>query len=321
MTQGNGSTTTFVIPFAFIPGSATGAPSGSDGDPIKVYKITRATGAKELLEFGALNDYTYNYNDPADLDPVSVELAVAPSSLFNIQVIRELPITQIVNYLSTGPFNGRDHMKAMDRTILIVQELANRLSRALLFNIMDSAVDREIPLIPTTEDEWVLVWDNDADAFEWVDTATFVGPTGPTGPQGPQGEQGIQGTQGIQGVQGPQGDAGADGADGNGFVRSGPFTVASSDDEDLTGEIHDSDDYEQVDYVAKCVANGKFHRYEFSIMFEDAAWVLVPGMDRYATTDLGIVFTVDPTSGQINAENTGGSSVEISMDKTLWPTP
>jgi hypothetical protein len=320
MTQGDGVTTTFVIPFDFIPGSATGNPAGADGDPIKVYKVTRATGEKELLVFGADEDYTYNYNDPSDLDPVSIELepGTAPSNLFNILVTRELPITQIVNYINTGQFLGRDHMKAMDRMILIVQEVANKLNRALLFNIMDSAVDREIPVVPTTATEWVLVWNNDDDAFEWVDTSIFVGPTGPTGPQGPQGEPGPQGEQGIQGIQGPQGEQGET---GNGLVFTGPFTVAESDNEDLTGEVFDSGSVNMIDCIAK-VRRGTtaFVKVMFTLVFRNSAWEYIDGGERFNEAGLWseVVFTVDAVTGQINADNQGSGDVEIHLQKTIW---
>jgi hypothetical protein len=76
-----------------------------------------------------------------------------------------------------------------------------------------------------------------------------------------------------------------------------------------------------VDYIAKVVdANDMFYRYEFTIMYENNAWVFVPGTDRYPTTDLGIVFTVDPTSGQINADNTGSESVQIFLQKLRHST-
>lgn len=116
----------------------------------------------------------------------------------------------------------------------------------------------------------------------------------------------------------PQGEQGIP---GDGLVKAGPFAVASSDDEDLTGEIWDSSTYFAVDYVAY-VRRGTatIVRVEFSIMFFDGGWLLVTGGERYDDDldEAEVTFTVDPTSGQINAENTGSGSVNIYVEKNPW---
>lgn len=120
---------------------------------------------------------------------------------------------------------------------------------------------------------------------------------------------------------GPQGVQGIQGIPGEGFETRGPFSVAAGDDEDLTGEIWDSSVHNMVDYVAKVKrGTATFVRVEFTIFFHDGGWLLVPGGERYddALDEAEVDFTVDPTSGQINAENTGSGSVAIHVQSNPW---
>jgi hypothetical protein len=108
-----------------------------------------------------------------------------------------------------------------------------------------------------------------------------------------------------------------------GYVNSGPFTVATADDDDLLGETNDSGVYRQVDYLASIFNTSDFTvaaRVGFSIFFRNGAWELAYDNARYADAAVApdVVFTVHAVTGQINAENNGADDVEINFKKTPW---
>lgn len=146
----------------------------------------------------------------------------------------------------------------------------------------------------------------------------FEIPQGETGAQGPQGIQGPQGDQGDAGPQGPQGDQGPP---GDGFLQTGPFTVAGSDDEDLSGETTDSSIYNMVEFTAKIRrGTSAFVKQSFTIFHRDGGWELADEPQVYADAgdESEVEFTCDPSTAQINAENQGSGSVEIYLQKNRW---
>lgn len=115
--------------------------------------------------------------------------------------------------------------------------------------------------------------------------------------------------QGIQGIP------------GNGFIQTGPFTIAGGANQDLAGEVTASATYDMVEFTAKIIrSTTTFVQQKFIIVYRNGGWKMIDGGQRYddAGVESLVVFTADPTSGQINASNTGSGNVTIYLQKNKW---
>lgn len=127
-------------------------------------------------------------------------------------------------------------------------------------------------------------------------------------------------TAGILNFGIPQG---LQGIPGNGFIQTGPFTVAGGANQNLSGETTAFATYNMVEYTAKILrSTTTFVQQKFIIVYRNGGWKMVDGGQRYddAGVESLVVFTVDPTSGQINASNTGSGNVTIYLQKNNWTT-
>ena len=108
----NGVTTTFAIPFSLVEASQ-----------IQVYLIDTTTNNKILL---AIN--THYTLSPNSNNPVNVVTLQAYPSTSQIQIIRNTPLTQIIDYINNSSFLAEDHEKGMDRIVMMIQELKQSIT-------------------------------------------------------------------------------------------------------------------------------------------------------------------------------------------------
>ena len=161
---GNGVATSFPIPFSFIPGLLT---------TIKVSIIDDLTG---VITPAGLGDYTLS---PAGDNPTAVVYGVAPITGNSVLVERVMPITQVVDYTTNGAFLAESHETGLDRIVLMIQELADKVSRAVSVHVLDEGnIDIVFPPLIAGR---VLGVNALGTEFEWVDRAEFKGDKGDTG--------------------------------------------------------------------------------------------------------------------------------------------
>lgn len=102
---GDGTTTNFPIPFEFI-----------SNDQIKVDQYDSVTEATTTLSEGV--DYSL------DLIPAqNVVFSTAPDSNKTITVYRDTPRLQEADYIETGAFPAEAHETALDKIVMMIQEL------------------------------------------------------------------------------------------------------------------------------------------------------------------------------------------------------
>jgi hypothetical protein len=220
---------------------------------------------------------------------------------FILVIKRVRPLTQSTRIRNQSEFYAATHEDVFDKIVMITQQLNEKLVRA--FQLAESADPEDFdPHLPAEIiAESVVVINEAGDGLELIPFSTLIGPTG------------------------PQGDPGTDGADGDGFINAGPFTVTENTTQELSGEVYDSDEYIQIDYVAQ-VRRGTsvFSRLEYSFFFIDGAWEAVNGGERFpdSANFSGVTFDIDPVTGQIDstANNSGDGNAIVTIKKTLWPT-
>lgn len=117
--QGNASTTAFAIPFAFVSG---------DISYIKVYLHDYTDTAAQTL---TLKTITTHYTLNSATAPTTVTMLSAPTATQRVLIIRAYPNTQTTSF-GTGPFLPTDANYGLDRLEYQIQELNEKMSRALL---------------------------------------------------------------------------------------------------------------------------------------------------------------------------------------------
>ena len=120
----NGSVTTF--PFSF-PILATG--------DLKVYLITNATEAKELLT--ETTDYSVNATNDDYSSGGNVETVATYSSNYSILIVRDVTNTQTTDYTVGDDLDADVLESDFDRRTMVAQEFEERLSRMLFFPVQD----------------------------------------------------------------------------------------------------------------------------------------------------------------------------------------
>lgn len=107
--QGDGSNTTFSVQFALLSNSQ-----------VKVSRYDALTEIDEELTLGVEYNLT---GSPA----TAVEFVSAPTANQEITVYRETPKTQTVDYDDTSAFPAEAHELAMDKMVMMIQELQNSI--------------------------------------------------------------------------------------------------------------------------------------------------------------------------------------------------
>lgn len=185
---GDGAQTDFAITFDFK--SAT---------HVKAFLKVIATGVETALVQGV--DFTIVGTD--------LVMGTAPASTRVLFIYREAPLTQTTEYSPTGPFLADDHEEGLDKLLLLIQEIARDVARAVKLSIGDvAAIDPQLVSPPTAGS--VLTINATLDGMEYLDPSTLVGPAGPIGPTGATGA------------------AGSNGAAGAGILRAGSDPIASA---------------------------------------------------------------------------------------------
>lgn len=134
----NGANTDFAIPFS---------PVIDDSAETLVYTRDESTDpATEVLKTeGALNDYTLIGAPTASDFHTTVRFNTAPANGLIVLVIRQMPRTQTLDLQPSGAFQPASQESALDRLVAMVQELNQKIRRALLKPITTSELDGAMP--------------------------------------------------------------------------------------------------------------------------------------------------------------------------------
>ena len=141
---GDGSTTTFAIPFALI---------SDNPDHIVVTLLETATDISTTKTRGV--DYTLS---PDDVNPVNVVFGTAPSSAYKITVERSLPLTQPAAFTNTKQFQKEAFETALDRIVMMIQQNADGYSRSVVHPKTSGILNQ---VYPTPVEDSLLIWGPD----------------------------------------------------------------------------------------------------------------------------------------------------------------
>lgn len=167
--QGNGSTTTFAIPFTPIINDSleTRVYLRDETDPENI--------TETLLIEGSLNDYTLTGAVlPSDFDS-NVEMNVAPTVDQIVVITRELPLTQTLNLVTaTGYFNPKTVTTALDRVVAQIQQLFEILTRVPKLSPSEQISVGGMQLPPQIVPGGLIGFNEDGTAIRFYDVADLV---------------------------------------------------------------------------------------------------------------------------------------------------
>jgi hypothetical protein len=133
---GNGANKTFAIPGVFYESSQ-----------VKVYFIDEATDPFTETLKTEVTHYT--------VVGANVVFVAAPANGQKVLVTRSSPLTQLIDYLTTGAFEADTHERTVDRLVLILQELDELLSRVPRFQRTTDFTN--IPISELEDDKFLQV--------------------------------------------------------------------------------------------------------------------------------------------------------------------
>lgn len=148
--NGNGSTTTFAIPFPIIETAST---------EVQVWlRDESALPVTDTLQT-ITTDYTLT-----GAGPDNVEMNVAPTANQKLLIRRILPLTQNVEYTGTNAFPADSHELALDRIVAQVQQVNERIDRCP--TVLPSS-PLTLPLsLPEPEADKFISWNSSGTALE-----------------------------------------------------------------------------------------------------------------------------------------------------------
>lgn len=155
---GAGTTGPFTVPFMFL----------ADGD-LTVYKVLIADGTQTLLVL--TTDYTLTGAE--DEEGGELTLVVALSSSYQLVIINDPDITQLVDYPPFDNFPAEVHERALDRLTIICQRLSDMLGRA--FRLADGDISGASGILPAPVDGGYWRWNSDSTAVEFVSAVVDAG--------------------------------------------------------------------------------------------------------------------------------------------------
>lgn len=145
---GNGVTTNYTIGFTF-----------HDNDHVVVYREEQSSTpyVRTLIAQGAgAAKFTISGGDPG----TTVVMGTAPTSTQRLIIKRVTPKTQIVDYVETDAFPAEDHEEAMDKLVLLLQEIQADVDTKVG---LEEASTADTPTFPDPVADRFLLWNATAD--------------------------------------------------------------------------------------------------------------------------------------------------------------
>ena len=157
---GNGVTTAFTIGFRFL-----------DNAHIKVIRTVISTGVSSTLAI--TTDYTVAGAGGASGGTLT--MLIAPTSGHRISILRNVPLTQLTDYVANDAFPAESHETALDKLTMIDQQYQERVDRS--FKYPENEAGSPSEFVPSLETRRNKVWYWDANGEPTVGDLSAVAVT------------------------------------------------------------------------------------------------------------------------------------------------
>ena len=146
--SGNGVTTIFSFPYRFF----------ADTDVV-VAVVNDSTGAVTTQVLST--DYTIT--GAGGSSGGNVTMVTAPATGESLVIYRNVPLTQETDYISGDPFPAETHENALDRAMVVAQQLNDLIQRSFQLSITDTS--GASTTIPNPNAGYLLGWNEAGDAL------------------------------------------------------------------------------------------------------------------------------------------------------------
>jgi len=157
--NGNGVSTSFPVTFRFL-----------ESNQLKVIRTVIATGVTTtlVLNGGGSTGYTVTGAGQPNGGTVTTNVPVAgvtptPALQERISILRNVPVTQEIDYIANDPFPAESHERGLDKLTMIVQQQGEITQRAVTLPPQSMGVSTELPgVVPLN----LLRWNSSGTALE-----------------------------------------------------------------------------------------------------------------------------------------------------------
>lgn len=149
---GNGVTVLFPITFRFL-----------NNTHLRVLRTVIATGVATELVLNGLGPTGYTVSGAGQPNGGQVTVNLAPASTERLTIMRNMPFTQLIDYIANDPFPANSHETGLDERTMENQQIREQVGRAIVLSPTVFGVSTELPgpdpLAP-------LVWSADGTRLE-----------------------------------------------------------------------------------------------------------------------------------------------------------
>lgn len=154
---GNGITTAFSVPFYFLANTH-----------LIVYRTQISTGITTTLAL--TTDYTVS--GAGTPSGGTLTCVIAPTSDQRLSILRNVPLTQEVDYQTNDPFPAATHEAALDKLTMEVQQVNEALGRSVTISPASTGVST---VLPSPAAGTVVGWDATGTSLTNVDPTLWAG--------------------------------------------------------------------------------------------------------------------------------------------------
>lgn len=157
--SGNGSTTAFSVPFYFL-----------DQAHLKV--VLRSSTGSETVQVLSTNYVVSGAGNPAG---GTVTMGIAPASGQTLVILRNAPLTQLVDYQPNDPFPAETHERALDQLTMESQQLNEAIGRSIKLSSTNTMTSTEFTVGATARANKVLSFDSSGELSVAQELGTYRG--------------------------------------------------------------------------------------------------------------------------------------------------
>lgn len=131
---GNGATVAFPVTFRFL-----------DKTQLRVLRTVIATNVTTQLTLDSLGADGFSVVGAGQPSGGTVTVVTAPQATERLSILRNVPLTQLTDYLPNDPFPAESHERALDKLTMAMQQQGEVVDRAVVLAPQTTGVSNELP--------------------------------------------------------------------------------------------------------------------------------------------------------------------------------
>jgi len=159
--NGNGSTTTFAYSFKIF----------ADSDLVVIIRSSTGTETTKTLT----THYTVTGAGSASGGTVVFTTGNVPASGETVVIRRNVPQTQVIDYIANDPFPAETHEEGLDRNTMIAQQVSEATDRSIKLSRTNTMTSTEFTVGATDRANKILAFDSSGELSVTQELGTFKG--------------------------------------------------------------------------------------------------------------------------------------------------